>query len=245
MHRRNNKKCFALLIDPDKLGSSDLDLLIGQIRLYPVDYIFMGGSLMVQNNMDICIEKIQSQLSIPIIIFPGDTYQLSRHADAVLLLSLISGRNPELLIGKQVIAAPYLKQSNLEILPTGYMLIDGGKPNSVSYMSNTFPIPRDKEDIAACTALAGEQLGLKIIYLDAGSGALDSIPVSMVKRVRQEIDLPIIVGGGIRSAEQAIDICRAGADIIVVGNAIESNPEFLKEMSTAMEILNDKISLPK
>src|SRR5262249_14932797 len=142
-------------------------------------------------------------------------------ADAILFLSLISGRNPEMLIGKHVTAAPLLKKSSLEVIPTGYMLVDPGHPTSVSYMSNTLPIPHDKNDIATCTAIAGEMLGLKLIFMDAGSGARTSINSSMIAAVRKELSLPLIVGGGIKTAERALEACNAGADVIVVGNSIE------------------------
>jgi len=160
--------------------------------------------------------------------------QISKNADGILLLSLISGRNPELLIGKQVIAAPILKASNLDILPTGYILIDGGKPTAVSYMSNTNPIPFDKDDIAMCTAMAGEMLGLKLIYMDAGSGALNAISEKMIKKVSSNISIPLIIGGGINTPQKAILACKAGADIIVVGNAIEKDSSLIKKIGKAV-----------
>jgi putative glycerol-1-phosphate prenyltransferase len=151
-------------------------------------------------------------------------------ADAILLLSLISGRNAELLIGQHVHAAPLLKKSKLEIIPTGYILIDGGKPTSVSYVSNTLPIPNNKPAIALCTALAGEQLGLQCIYLEAGSGAEIAVSSDLIATVRKEISVPLIVGGGIRTQEQAQLAWKAGADIIVVGSAVEKDPSFLKSL---------------
>lgn len=164
------------------------------------------------------------------ILFPGNSFQLSYNADALLLLSLISGRNPELLIGKHVMVAPYLKISPLEIIPTGYILIDGGKVSSVQYISNTAPIPADKNDIAACTALAGEMLGLKLIYLDAGSGANNPISSEMISTVSAQIQVPLIVGGGIKTPAKIIENFRAGADLVVIGNAVEKNPNFIGEI---------------
>ena len=155
--------------------------------------------------------------------------QVNNKADSILFLSLISGRNAEMLIGKQVITAPILKQSSLEVLPTGYMLIDSGKPTTVSYMSNTTPIPRDKPDIAACTALAGTMLGHNLIYMDAGSGAKLPISPDMIKQVRKYIDCPLIIGGGIKNKKQLFDACNAGGDIIVVGNVFEKKPEMIIE----------------
>lgn len=172
----------------------------------------------------------------PRILFPGNVLQVSREAEAILLLSLISGRNPDLLIGQHVIAAPYLKESGLEILPTGYLLIDGGSPTSVSYMSNTIPIPANKPDIARCTAMAGEMLGLRLMYLDAGSGARNPVPEAMIRAVRSEIGVPLIVGGGIRIPEQAMAAVSAGADLIVIGNAVEQSPQLILEMAEAIGI---------
>ena len=164
--------------------------------------------------------------------------QVSHDADAILFLSLISGRNPELLIGNHVLVAPMIKNANLEVIPTGYMLIDSGAPTSASYMSQTFPIPHDKNDIAECTAIAGELLGLKAIYLDAGSGARFPVSAGMVNAVKKSISVPLIVGGGIKTAEKAIELSAAGADIIVVGNAIESEPNLLNEIAGALKELS-------
>jgi phosphoglycerol geranylgeranyltransferase len=160
--------------------------------------------------------------------------QISKKADGILFLSLISGRNAELLIGKHVIAAPVLKASLLEVLPTGYMLIESGKQTSASYMSNTNPIPADKDDIAMCTAMAGEMLGLKLIYMDAGSGAINAVSETMIKKVSTNINIPLIIGGGINSAEKALKACRAGADVIVVGNGIEKKVSLIKTIAKAV-----------
>ncbi len=228
------KKYFAILLDPDKIKAKGLDGLLKLAVKSKVDCFFIGGSLLVNDVLDELILKIKSSCDIPVILFPGSSRQLSYKADALLFLSLISGRNPDLLIGKHVESAPFLKLSPLEIISTGYMLIDGGVPTSVSYMSNTYPIPSSKDDIAVCTAIAGEMLGLKMIYMDAGSGALNPVSASMIRAVSNAIDIPLIVGGGINNPEKAADAAKAGADIIVVGNAIEKDPELIKELSAAV-----------
>lgn len=229
--KAQKKKLFAVLVDPDKF---ELSKAIEIAETGEIDFIFVGGSILTNGNFEECILFFKKKTKIPIIIFPGNNLQISKNADGILLLSLISGRNPELLIGKQVIAAPILKSSNLDILPTGYILIDGGKPTSVSYMSNTNPIPFDKEDIAMCTAMAGEMLGLKLIYIDAGSGALNAVSEKMIRKVSSNISIPLIIGGGINTPQKAILACKAGADIIVVGNAIEKDRSLIKKIAKAV-----------
>ena len=228
------KKQFAVLIDPDKANADNMNRLIALATHANVDYFLIGGSLIVNNTIDRCIEAIKANCNIPTLLFPGHSVQLSFEADGILFLSLISGRNPDLLIGQHVIVAPLLKNSNLQILPTGYMLVDGGRPTSVTYMSHTTPIPADKKEIAVCTALAGEMLGLKLIYMDAGSGAEQPVSTAMIKAVSESIKIPLVVGGGIRTAEAAFNAVDAGADLIVVGNAIEHDPLLLKDISAAI-----------
>ncbi|MBK6444109.1 MAG: geranylgeranylglyceryl/heptaprenylglyceryl phosphate synthase [Bacteroidetes bacterium] len=235
--KSNHRKSLAILVDPDKTSLAQCEKLATQALDAAVDYFFVGSSILTHGDLDACVSVLKKNSNIPVILFPGNTMQISEKADAILFLSLISGRNPEMLIGRHVITAPLLKRSGIEILPTGYMLIDSGSPTSVSYMSNTFPIPHDKDDIAACTALAGEMLGLKIMYMDAGSGARFPVSKSMITTVRNTINTPLIVGGGIRTAEKAIDQCNAGADIIVVGNAIEKEPSLIAEMAAATHSL--------
>lgn len=225
------KKQFAILIDPDKENEDSLEVLCELANQYKVDYLFVGGSLLTQDCLSDCIEVIKLHTQIPVVLFPGDNLQINSHADAILFLSLISGRNPDLLIGKHVISAPILKDSGVEVISTGYMLIDGGTPTSVSYMSNTTPIPANKRDIAVCTAMAGEMLGLKLIFMDAGSGALNPVGENMISAVKKSIEIPLIVGGGIRSVEKAKAAFDSGADVVVVGNAIESNKDLIKEIS--------------
>lgn len=229
-----NKKSFALLIDPDKQDSDQLLSIIEKANQTNTDYLFVGGSLLTNDSLDLCLSTMRSNTDIPIVLFPGNAMQVNNKADAILFLSLISGRNAEMLIGKQVITAPILKKSSLEVLSTGYMLIDSGKPTTVSYMSNTTPIPRHKDTVAACTAIAGELLGLKIIFMDGGSGAKHPISKEMISAVRESVEVPIIIGGGINSGKKAIENCQAGADIIVVGNAIEKDQNLIAEISTAI-----------
>ncbi len=229
-----NKKSFALLIDPDKQNSDQLLTIVEKANQTNTDYLFVGGSLLTNDSLDVCLNTLKDNTNIPIVLFPGNAMQVNNKADAILFLSLISGRNAEMLIGKQVITAPILKRSSLEILPTGYMLIDSGKPTTVSYMSNTTPIPHHKNTIATCTAIAGEMLGLKIIFMDGGSGAENPISKNMIEEVSKSIDIPLIIGGGIRSGKKAADMCKAGADIIVVGNAIEKDLSLITEISTAI-----------
>ena len=232
--KQQAKKSFAVLIDPDKVTDSQVDQYIALALDAGVDYFLVGGSLVISNYLDQCVLRIKQLCDIPVILFPGSPSQLCRHADALLYLSLISGRNPELLIGQHVVSAPVVKQSGLEIMPTGYMVIDGGAPTTVSYISNAAPLPADKNEIAMCTAMAGEMLGMKLIYMDAGSGAKKAISESMISKVAGCIEVPLIVGGGITNPEKAYLNCKAGADVIVVGNAIEKDFTLIKEMATAV-----------
>ena len=230
----SGKKSFAVLIDPDQVTGKHQDKLIELSIQAKVDYFLVGGSLVISNRLDEVVQHIKSNCSIPVILFPGNPNQVSKFADALLYLSLISGRNAEMLIGQHVVSAPAVKQSGLEIIPTGYMVIDGGAPTTVSYISNAAPIPFDKNDIAMCTAMAGEMLGMKLIYMDSGSGAKRSVGESMIETVAMNTDVPIIVGGGIVDPEKAYLKCKAGADVIVVGNAIEKDSSLIKEISDAV-----------
>lgn len=233
--KKDGETKFVVLIDPDKVRLGNMDTVLDNAVKAGVDYFFIGGSLIVNNQLDQCLLTIKERCKIPMILFPGNSLQLSWKADAILFLSLISGRNADLLIGNHVIAAPYLKLSPLEILPTGYMLIDGGAATSVLYMSNTRPIPTHKEDIAVCTAMAGEMLGLRLLYMDAGSGAKQPISEDIIESVSNAVDVPLIVGGGIRTPEKAAANAKAGANVIVVGNAIESDPNLVIEMAAAIK----------
>lgn len=233
-NKKLNKKSFALLIDPDKQDKQQLLHIIEKANNANTDYFFVGGSLLTSDSLDLCLSTLKERSTIPIILFPGNAMQVNNKADGILFLSLISGRNADMLIGKQVITAPLLKQSSLEVLPTGYILIDSGQPTTVSYMSNTTPIPANKSTVAACTAMAGEMLGLRLMFLDGGSGAKNPISKEMIKSVRESVNVPLIIGGGISSGEKAIENCKAGADIIVVGNAIEKDGNLIEEIATAI-----------
>ncbi|MBD0368486.1 MAG: geranylgeranylglyceryl/heptaprenylglyceryl phosphate synthase [Flavisolibacter sp.] len=234
----NVKLSLVFLVDPDKADASSLHSFIELAYESGVDYFFVGGSLVVSDNLDACVLAIKQQCNIPVILFPGSPAQITPHADALLYLSLISGRNADLLIGQHVVSAPFVKKSGLEIMATGYMVIDGGAPTTVSYISNATPIPADKADIALCTAMAGEMLGKKLIYMDAGSGARKAISEEMIATVAQHIEVPLIIGGGIRSTEKAYLNCKAGADVIVVGNSLEKEPSLMKEMAAAVHQLH-------
>ena len=228
------QKSFAVLIDPDKVNPSAVEQLVRLSVDANVDYFLVGGSLVISNQLDEVVQQIKASCDIPVILFPGSPSQISNYADALLYLSLISGRNPELLIGQHVISAPFVKQSGLEIISTGYMVVDGGAPTTVSYISNATPLPSDKNEIAMCTAMAGEMLGMKVIYMDAGSGAKRAISENMIQAVAQQIEVPLIIGGGITDPEKAYRNCKAGADVIVIGNAIEKNATLIREMAAAI-----------
>jgi len=230
--RSQGKKSLAVLIDPDK--TQKLSELLENAKKSAPDFFFVGGSFLSDGNLENCIAQIRAVSEIPIVLFPGNAMQVSSQADALLLLSVISGRNAELLIGRHVAAAPLVRKSGLEIISTGYMLIESGSVTTVNYISNTQPIPRDKNSIAACTAMAGEQLGMKLIYLEAGSGAQLPVTTEMVKAVRDSISVPLMVGGGLKTKENIVERCGAGADVIVVGNILEENPGLLSEFTNAV-----------
>ncbi|MEN8248616.1 MAG: geranylgeranylglyceryl/heptaprenylglyceryl phosphate synthase [Bacteroidota bacterium] len=230
-------KCLALLIDPENTHrAEEIAAVVNTAEEAGIDFIFVGGSLVTHNVIDEVVKGIKSFTQLPVILFPGGLNQISKHADGILFLSLISGRNPEFLISKQVAAAPLIKKLGLEVIPTGYLLI--GETSSASYMSNTRPIPYHKTDIATATSLAGELMGKKAIYMDAGSGASEPIRIEMISAVRNTISLPLIVGGGIRSFDSAYAALEAGADVIVVGNAAEKNPQAIKEIAGAVRAMN-------
>lgn len=232
--KKKGAKSFAVLADPDKVNPAILDELIELSVSARVDNLLVGGSLVISNHLDEVVRYIKERCNIPVILFPGSPSQISRYADALLYLSLISGRNADLLIGQHVVSAPFVKQSGLEILPTGYIVVDGGAPTTVSYISNASPVPADKNEIAMCTAMAAEMLGMKLIYMDSGSGARRPVSESMIESVAGNIGIPLIVGGGITDPEKAYLNCKAGADMIVVGNAIEKDPSLIREMAAAV-----------
>ncbi len=224
----NNKKQLAVLIDPDKQTLNKLINFVKQINKTTVDLIFVGGSL-VNNNINETINTIKQNTKKPLVLFPGSLNQISKFADAILFLSLISGRNAEFLIGNHVLAAKKIKQSNIETIPTGYILVENGVTTSVEYISNTKPIPANKTDIAVSTAIAGELLGHKIIYMDSGSGAKHIISKEIISAVKSNINIPLIIGGGINTAKKLQSVYKSGADIAVIGTAFENNVNLLSE----------------
>jgi phosphoglycerol geranylgeranyltransferase len=218
--KQAGKKQIALLIDPDKFSKPHYTKVFAQ---HTFDLIFVGGSIITKGDFEKTLTDIKELAGkIPLIIFPGDEFQISKAADAILFLSLISGRNADLLIGKHVIAAPKIRKAKLESISTGYILIESGKPTTVSYMTQTIPIPNNKPEIAAATALAGEMLGMRMIYVEAGSGAEKSVETLLIKAVSDQINVPLIVGGGIHSISQIQAFYKAGADVVVVGTHFES-----------------------
>lgn len=218
--RQRGDKMFVVLIDPDKFSEGMLDKLSSLLSVRRADMIFVGGSL-VMSDIGEVVKMLKSRFDIPVVLFPGSAQQFTEEADALLFLSLITGRNAEYLIGQHVMSSVRIKRSGVEVIPTGYMLVEGGVMTSVEYISGTQPLPRSKDDIAVATAVAGELLGLKMLYLEAGSGAKECVPESMIRAVRSSVGLPIIVGGGLRSIEDIDKAYSAGADLVVVGTAIE------------------------
>ena len=231
--KSKNQSGFAVLADPDKIAPADMHYLARLCNDAGVDYVFMGGSLLMAHQMELCIQRFKTESDIPVILFPGSPAQVTPYADALLYLSLISGRNADLLIGQHVVSAPQVKASGLEVISTGYMLIDGGTQTTASYMSGEMPIPADKPEIALCTAWAAEMQGKHIIYMDAGSGARKPISEEMIQKVSSHIEIPLVVGGGILTPEKAYENCKAGANLVVVGNAIERDPMLIKDMAQA------------
>lgn len=228
------RKQIALLIDPDKQTPQSLNRLLHLANELAIDYLFVGGSLLTEPN-DLTVRTCKAISNLPVVLFPGSVHQLHPMADAVLFLSLVSGRNAEFLIGQHVVAAPQLHRSGIQVLATGYLLIDGGGFSSVQYMSNTLPIPAAKTDIAVATALAAKYLGLQYLYLEAGSGALQHVPPEMVQAVKEHTQLPLIVGGGIRSAHTAHLLYQAGADVLVVGTTAEQDPDRLHSLCSVRD----------
>jgi putative glycerol-1-phosphate prenyltransferase len=226
----SSKKRLAILIDPEKWTDVQLKNWSKKIDKAHIDFVLLGSSLS-SRPYDDAIQLLKKHTQKPVLLFPGNSLQLSAYADALLNLSLISGRNAELLIGEQVRSAVIIKNLKLETIPTGYILIDGGTRTSVEYMSQTSSIPREKADLAVATALAGTQLGLKCIYLEAGSGAMQSVPNSMITAVKQMVEIPVIVGGGIRTLDEIESKWKAGADVVVVGTAFERDGSLLEALS--------------
>ena len=238
--RRKGKKGVAFLVDPDETWQDGrFEKVMGKVGTYNPLFILVGGSLVKKDNVSDVIDLIRRiSESLPVLLFPGSVLQLAENADGILFISLISGRNPDLLIGQHVAAAPLLAESGLEILPTGYMLIDGGKISSVHYMSQSVPLPNDKPDLAVATALAGYFLGMQYFYLEAGSGAINPVSAELIRAVRSRVPCPLIVGGGIDTVDKAKAAWKAGADLVVIGNAAQKNPDFLAEVLHIAEVNN-------
>jgi putative glycerol-1-phosphate prenyltransferase len=230
--KKQEKKGIAFLIDPDKANEEQLNKISQLAEKLEISFFLVGGSLITSGDLTLTLQALKSKTKLPLILFPGSPSQISDEADGILFLSLLSSRNPEMLIGQQVIAAPYLKMTSLEIISTAYLLIESGAQTTASYMSNSNPIPSNKAEIAEATALAGEYLGMRLIYLDAGSGAKNPVPANMISKVASSCTQPIIVGGGINSKEKIESAYQAGADFIVIGDAIEKGSSFINELDS-------------
>lgn len=220
---KKGEKILAVLLDPDKTSVQNIPSILKRIVKLKANFIFVGGSFVKNGTTDLFVKKLKNHTKIPIILFPGDYSQVTNNADALLFLSLLSGRNPEYLIEQQIKAVPYLKNSTLEIIPTGYILIDGGTHSSVLKVSNTMPISQENTELVIATAIAGMYKGKQLIYLEAGSGAKNPVNLNLIKKVKQQISIPLIVGGGIKSTQQIKMTFSSGADIVVIGNAFENN----------------------
>lgn len=226
----SKKKLLAVLIDPDKMDIEKVSSFIAKVNTSIVTHIFVGGSIVKNNDTGILVSKIKKLTTLPVIVFPGDVSQITEQADAILFLSLISGRQAEYLIGKHVKAVSKLRQIDLEVIPTGYILIENGKQTSVEKVTGTQPMSRDNIPLVVDTALAGEFLGKKLIYLEAGSGATHPIDTTMISEVKKAIQIPLIVGGGIRTKEQLRSAYNSGADIVVIGTAFEDDESFFNQL---------------
>ncbi|MDX1906660.1 MAG: geranylgeranylglyceryl/heptaprenylglyceryl phosphate synthase [Bacteroidia bacterium] len=238
------QKALAVLLDPDKVSMEAVPGTVAMLEAAGADILLVGGSLVQNTWIHELIPLIKAYTTLPVILFPGSLYQISPAADGILFLSLISGRNPDFLIGRHVEAAPMIRAAGLEVLPTGYILVDAGSPTTVNYISHTLPVPHNKPEVAACTAMAGEMLGLRLIYLDGGSGAQRTVSPEMIRIVSAQLQVPLIAGGGIRSAADARRIWEAGADVIVIGTALETgnHPELLTDIAVIKNQLNLEVA---
>lgn len=230
---------LAVLIDPGKLSMQEVEQTASLCEQHQIDWVLVGGSLMLNNYLEDCLKTIKNSYSGPMVLFPGNTFQVHPMADGLLLLSLISGRNADLLIGKHVEAAGMIKAAGLEVIPTGYMLVSQEQPTAAQYMSQTLPIPRNKPEIAAATALAGEMLGLQMMYLDAGSGAAQPVSPDMIRLVKQTTQCPLMVGGGIRQTADAVAAWNAGANMVVIGTALEETPGMMEAFAAARKSVHE------
>ena len=228
--KKEGKKLLAVLIDPEKIAIENIPSFFEKAHQSVATHIFVGGSTVNDKATGVLVAKIKTDTQLPVVLFPGDVSQITNHADALLFLSLISGDNPEYLIGKHVQAVSKLRDSNLEVIPTGYILIENGKQTSVEKVTHTTPLNRDHAQKIVDTAKAGELLGMKLIYLEAGSGALQPVPLEIISFVKKEINIPLIVGGGIRNKQQLEDVYKYGADLVVIGTAFEDDEAFFDEL---------------
>ena len=228
--KQQNKKLLAVLIDPEKINIKHISTFFEKVHQSIATHIFVGGSTDKNNLTEIVVTEIKKVTQLPIVLFPGDVHQVTNKADGILFLSLISGRNPEYLIEQHIKSVPFLKDSGLEIIPTGYILIDGNKETTVQRVSNTKPISQDNINLIVNTALAGEFSGKKLIYLEAGSGATVPVDVNVIRNVKNQLSTPLIVGGGIRTKQQLNLAFDAGADLVVIGTAFENDSSFFKEL---------------
>lgn len=235
---KREQKQFAWLIDPERSKNQRLAEVLQRFPERHPDFFLIGGSLLLEEHLHDTLQTLRAHSEKPLILFPGNLMQISPRADAILFLSLISGRNPEFLIGQHIQAAPLVKEAGLTPIPTGYLLVDGGVTTAVHYLTQTLPLPRHKPELAAVTALAGEQLGQQAIYLEAGSGARYPVPSEMIRHVREQIRIPLLVGGGIRTTEAATRAWHSGADVVVVGSVLESKPELLPHFIQARDQAN-------
>lgn len=226
--KRNGQKLLAILLDPDKIVWENLGHLLNKINESPATHIFVGGSIVESTILEDLIIQLKQKTNLPVIIFPGDPSQISAQADAILFLSLLSGRNADYLIEYQVQAAPILKKTNLEVISTGYILIESGNETAVARVSKTKPLHRENLDLVLATAQAGEMLGNKLIYLEAGSGAKHAVPLEMIRLIAQNIEIPIIVGGGIINLQEIQKAYNSGADLVVIGTAFENDNHFFE-----------------
>lgn len=227
---KNKDKLFAVLIDPDKVTPSHISIFIDKVNSSMATHIFVGGSTVEDEATVEVVSEVKKFTKLPVILFPGDVLQITKKADAILFLSLISGRNPDYLIGKQVEAVSEIRNTNLEVIPTGYILIENGKQTSVEKVTGTTPISRSEIQKIVDTAKAGELLGMKLIYLEAGSGALTPIPSEIISSVKKELTIPLIVGGGIKNKTQLDNAYQSGADLVVVGTAFENDESFFNQL---------------
>jgi phosphoglycerol geranylgeranyltransferase len=226
--KKSGQKLLAILLDPDKIVWENLDHLLHKINQSPATHIFVGGSIVKATILEDLLAELKQKTNLPVVIFPGDPSQISPQADAILFLSLLSGRNPDYLIEYQVQAAPILKKTNLEVISTGYILIESGNETAVARVSKTKPLNRENFDLVLATAQAGEMLGNKLMYLEAGSGAKNAVPLKMIQLISQNIEIPIIVGGGLVDLHGIQNAYKAGADLVVIGTAFENDSHFFE-----------------